>query len=242
MSPFFFSFFLFFFLFFFFFLLSLLLLFLFQHSRVLNVFRCWVENYSSDFEDEAEEPLIDFINLLESKGGQECEWGKFVHWVVCCCCCFFFFFFFFFFFHSSAHTPHNSTLPSLSCSFFSLFFSKNKKTKQIQATRKTELLRTPRWLCPTPIIPSNLASSAPIIFLKVHPLEIARQLTLMEFKLFKAIRLKEYQQTAWGRDPESTPNVQAFIRRFNQVSFLYPSLSPNPPPHTSNSLIKKKKR
>lgn len=148
----------------------------YQHNirlRVLNVLRCWVETYTTDFEDGAdvEESLVDFINLLESKGGQEAEWGKFVQWV------------------------------------------------QIQAARKSELLRTPRWLCPTPIIPSNLSSSTPIMFLKIHPLEIARQLTLMEFKLFKAIRLREYQQTAWGRDPESTPNVQAFIRRFNQVSF-----------------------
>eukprot|EP01102_Stenamoeba_stenopodia_P020903 TRINITY_DN829_c0_g1_i6.p1 TRINITY_DN829_c0_g1~~TRINITY_DN829_c0_g1_i6.p1 ORF type:complete len:613 (+),score=53.27 TRINITY_DN829_c0_g1_i6:223-2061(+) len=141
--------------------------------RILNVFRCWIENYTADFEQngELDEPFVDFTNYLECKGGAETDWGKYLQWL------------------------------------------------QIQATRKSDMLKTPRWLCPQPIVPSNLGASSPIIFLKIHPLEIARQLTLMEYKLYKAIKLKEYQRAAWSKDPDSCPNIQAFIKRFNQVSF-----------------------
>ncbi|KAJ3178221.1 hypothetical protein HDU87_003773 [Geranomyces variabilis] len=52
-----------------------------------------------------------------------------------------------------------------------------------------------------------------------EPLELARQLTLMEFDLFKAIRSKEYLDLAWMKDSKETdaPNILRMTRWSNHV-------------------------
>uniref|UniRef100_A0A8C7ZMM9 Ral GEF with PH domain and SH3 binding motif 1 n=1 Tax=Oryzias sinensis TaxID=183150 RepID=A0A8C7ZMM9_9TELE len=57
--------------------------------------------------------------------------------------------------------------------------------------------------------------------LKVTPEEFASQITLMDAPVFKAIQPEELASLGWnGKEKHSlAPNVVAFTRRFNQVSF-----------------------
>ncbi len=53
-----------------------------------------------------------------------------------------------------------------------------------------------------------------------HPVEVARQWTLLSHDLFKRIRPKEYMDQAWnkkGKD-ENAPNIVDVIDNFNQVT------------------------
>jgi len=50
--------------------------------------------------------------------------------------------------------------------------------------------------------------------LDVHPIELARQMTLIDFKLFKAIKLSEYVL----KDPSKSQNIRNFSERFNSMN------------------------
>jgi len=54
--------------------------------------------------------------------------------------------------------------------------------------------------------------------LSVEPVELARQLTLMEFQLFRQISYSELYKKAW-ESPARGPNVIALIQRFNTLSY-----------------------
>ncbi|XP_015987180.2 ras-specific guanine nucleotide-releasing factor RalGPS1 isoform X2 [Rousettus aegyptiacus] len=57
--------------------------------------------------------------------------------------------------------------------------------------------------------------------LKVTPEEFATQITLMDIPVFKAIQPEELASCGWSKKEKHSlaPNVVAFTRRFNQVSF-----------------------
>lgn len=73
---------------------------------------------------------------------------------------------------------------------------------------------------PKPILPRNLDK---IDFLKVDPIEIARQLTILESHVFGKVQVNELLNKAWQKKKdehaaELAPNVRALIRYSNQLS------------------------
>ena len=70
---------------------------------------------------------------------------------------------------------------------------------------------------PTPYLPDNMSFKG---ITDLHPEEVARQITLIEFDLYKAIRPWECLGLAWSKkDKEKrAPNILKMIQRFNQVS------------------------
>merc|ERR1712137_1393468 len=69
---------------------------------------------------------------------------------------------------------------------------------------------------PEPILPSCPRPT----LLDIHPMEIARQLTLIESKLYRSIRPQECSGLAWSKKnaSERAPNVLKMGERFNLVS------------------------
>lgn len=70
---------------------------------------------------------------------------------------------------------------------------------------------------PQPILPKNMKR---LRFLDIDPLELARQLTIMDFKLYSRIKPVECLDKNWGKsDSESiAANVKASIEYSNQVT------------------------
>ena len=68
-----------------------------------------------------------------------------------------------------------------------------------------------------PLLPPNMTFSS---LIELHPEEVARQLTLLEFDLYRAIRPWECLGLAWSKKDKETkaPNILKMIQRFNQVS------------------------
>lgn len=73
-------------------------------------------------------------------------------------------------------------------------------------------------LPPTPILPVKL--KRPLKLLDLHPLEVARQLTLIEHNLYRTITPCECLRQRWTSKDKATlaPNIIALIDRFNKVS------------------------
>ncbi|XP_065919067.1 ras-specific guanine nucleotide-releasing factor RalGPS2-like isoform X2 [Dysidea avara] len=59
------------------------------------------------------------------------------------------------------------------------------------------------------------------VFCRVPPEQIAAQITLIDVKLFKAIKGHEFYDCAWSKKDKNitAPNIVAFTKRFNQVCF-----------------------
>ena len=74
---------------------------------------------------------------------------------------------------------------------------------------------TPRKLLPFSRGPA--AAAAPSRLTDVHPLELARQLTLADSALFRQIRFRECLKQRWSVDKPNAPNVLRFIDQFNAV-------------------------
>eukprot|EP01094_Clydonella_sp_ATCC50884_P016857 TRINITY_DN2846_c0_g1_i1.p1 TRINITY_DN2846_c0_g1~~TRINITY_DN2846_c0_g1_i1.p1 ORF type:complete len:1130 (-),score=536.32 TRINITY_DN2846_c0_g1_i1:96-3485(-) len=83
-----------------------------------------------------------------------------------------------------------------------------------QTDRDIQFSQTP----PTPIIPMNVTGS--LTLMDIHPEELARQLTLIEYDLYKNIKPWECLNQSWAKKDKETraPNILAMIQRFNQVS------------------------
>lgn len=67
---------------------------------------------------------------------------------------------------------------------------------------------------PPPILPTNLGS---VSLMTIDPEELARQLTVIEFGLFTAIRPWEFLGQAWSKNREKAPNILAMIHWSNHV-------------------------
>jgi hypothetical protein len=76
------------------------------------------------------------------------------------------------------------------------------------------------------MLPINVRNQK-ITVLDIPSLEIARQLTLFEHRLFCNVNSREYLQQSWCRKGKKwkAPNLLVLIARFNQVIHLQPNRS-----------------
>eukprot|EP01103_Thecamoeba_quadrilineata_P019256 TRINITY_DN7710_c0_g1_i1.p1 TRINITY_DN7710_c0_g1~~TRINITY_DN7710_c0_g1_i1.p1 ORF type:complete len:1179 (-),score=318.56 TRINITY_DN7710_c0_g1_i1:14-3550(-) len=84
-------------------------------------------------------------------------------------------------------------------------------------TSKKEIMINPSLIKP-PILPQDLES---FNFPQLDPLEVARQMCLIEQKIYRAIKSRECLNQAWNHKTmkeTAAPNILAMIRRFNNVS------------------------
>ena len=86
-----------------------------------------------------------------------------------------------------------------------------------EATQQEGELQMPKP--PKPLLPSK---RNPVSFLEIPPLEVARQLTLIDWGLFKRLEASELIEQAWKRDTRAkdAPNVIGLIARSDYVSGL----------------------
>jgi len=71
---------------------------------------------------------------------------------------------------------------------------------------------------PLPIVSKSLSASK-IKLIDLDPLELARQLTIMESKIFCQIQPTECLGKAWsGQDDRTSPNIRALINRANKLT------------------------
>ena len=83
-----------------------------------------------------------------------------------------------------------------------------------------KLVPTPNTAAPAPIIPKNMKK---LRFLDIDPLEFARQLTVIESRLYAKIRPVECLNKTWQKkiptgDPEPATNVKSLILHSNQLT------------------------
>jgi len=73
---------------------------------------------------------------------------------------------------------------------------------------------------PAPILPKNIKK---LRFLDIDPLEIARQLTLIESKLYNKIKPVECLGKAWSQSEgdDVAVNIKAMIVNSNKVKLKY---------------------
>ena len=78
---------------------------------------------------------------------------------------------------------------------------------------------------PKPILPDMYQRNT-FDFIDLNPVEVARQLTILEHQLFSAIEGRELLNQCWNKDNKEVdaPNVTLTIRRFNQMSGWITSL------------------
>lgn len=74
---------------------------------------------------------------------------------------------------------------------------------------------------PAPIVP-KVSSGKPMQLQDVNPLELARQMTLMESQLYNRIRPVDCLNKAWSQTdrPEAGANIKAMILTSNRVRCL----------------------
>merc|ERR1712137_841158 len=78
---------------------------------------------------------------------------------------------------------------------------------------------------PTPLLPKNIKDTQ-LTLEDVEELEVARQLTLQTFSIYKKIRPTEFFKTAWSKDKYKhlAPNILAMIDHYNDVATLVASI------------------
>jgi len=90
--------------------------------------------------------------------------------------------------------------------------------KQLKGTTRQKQIMLDPAKIPQPLIPVDVKT---VTFEEIEPLEIARQMCIIEQELYKSIRPRECLNQAWNHKTlkeSAAPNILAMIRRFNRVS------------------------
>ncbi|RIA92760.1 ras guanine nucleotide exchange factor domain-containing protein [Glomus cerebriforme] len=92
-----------------------------------------------------------------------------------------------------------------------------KRQQQRKDAKFRELVATNSLPPPTPILPKNLKK---LKFLDIDPLEIARQLTILESKLYNKIKPVECLGKAWSQSEgnDIAVNIKAMIENSNKIT------------------------
>jgi son of sevenless-like protein len=106
-----------------------------------------------------------------------------------------------------------------SLKIYTFFLKKNIQQQQPKDAKFRELVLTNYDRPPPSILPKNIKK---LKFLDIDPLEIARQLTLIECKLYNKIQPVECLDKAWSKDEggDIAANIKAMIVNSNQVNFI----------------------
>lgn len=163
--------------------------------KVLNVLKIWIaENYMEDEDQTVMRKVHQFaLDLPESLQGQ---WGKLLIRLVE---------------GRVRRIIHLFVSLSSSANPFSL----QNEGKDLNAMRKLTL--THNDFPPPSIVPPSRKT---LRLQDIDPLEMARQLTLMEARVYTRIRPVECLHKAWSdlSDPRKAPNIKAVIKLSNQIS------------------------
>jgi len=75
------------------------------------------------------------------------------------------------------------------------------------------------YCAPEPILPTNFGKDGRLCLNDIAPLEIARQLTLIEYDLYNKIQPKECLNQAWNKPEKekNAPHIVQLIERFNRI-------------------------
>jgi hypothetical protein len=87
--------------------------------------------------------------------------------------------------------------------------------EKLNPSRDTKQMRTAL----IPIVPT-LFDTGTFDFFDLDPIEVARQLTLIELRYFKEIHLKEFLEQAWNKSDREirAPNITKMTNHFNEMS------------------------
>mmetsp|Transcript_68 Transcript_68/g.79 ORF Transcript_68/g.79 Transcript_68/m.79 type:complete len:516 (-) Transcript_68:40-1587(-) len=90
--------------------------------------------------------------------------------------------------------------------------------KQTQKSGLTQMKLLQTVSLPVSILPKSL--DGPLNILDLDPLEVARQLTLIEYEMYNKIQPKECLDQCWNKDGKETraPHIVELIDRFNKRS------------------------
>jgi son of sevenless-like protein len=95
---------------------------------------------------------------------------------------------------------------------------KGMRSKQADEVKKKTVVFSSK--APKPLAPLDKPINAEFGWMDYHATEIARQLTLIEYDMYKSITPFEFLENGWSRkDKEKrAPNILRMTRRFNMVS------------------------
>eukprot|EP01080_Neovahlkampfia_damariscottae_P001247 gene1247-11336_t len=103
---------------------------------------------------------------------------------------------------------------------------KSKLEKKLLGTEKDATQTTFSKEADPSIIPKDLKSSTVFVFTQWDPLEIARQITLIEYSIFRKITPKECFNLSWTKKnkEQTSPNIVELTKRFNDLSYWFATL------------------
>jgi son of sevenless-like protein len=88
--------------------------------------------------------------------------------------------------------------------------------KKIKSLKKPEKIENVRPDAPTPILPKTFKD---LTILTLDPIEVARQMTIMEEALFRGIRPREFIKQAWNKAGKelNAPGITKFTNHINKM-------------------------